>query len=113
MKTDDPLSEVMALLAAERNALIVGDYKTLASISTRKDVALGKLDMPRLPPTGFEIFRKALRHNSDLINAAIVGFQNAQEHLSNIYDAQEAAIYDRNGTRSAMRCDHTLMERKV
>jgi len=84
VSADDTLPELARIAAAERAALVSGDYAALPGILARKQRAAAAFAAGRPPRSDAVVVLDLLRENQGLIDAARAGFTAARERLTEI-----------------------------
>lgn len=77
-----PISSLTALLEQERTALLSGDFKTLAQLSTSKERLLKLVAQSQPSQADLNTLQRLSARNGKLLASSARGFKSARERLS-------------------------------
>ncbi|MCC5973101.1 MAG: hypothetical protein JJT81_03520 [Rubellimicrobium sp.] len=84
--TGDDLAAFLALLEAERRALMIADFGSLQQLEPEKTALLDRLLRNGIEPGSAEALLQAVRRNDMLLRAALDGLRSAILRLSELKD---------------------------
>jgi hypothetical protein len=114
MREDRLMRAIDSLLAAERAALLTGDYAGLAALAPRKESLFGAIPANVSDPGGLRRIAAEVGRNQVLLAAAIDGIKDAAAHVSEIRQARRGFLaYGREGQREVVAGSGPTLERKV
>lgn len=104
---------LLALLDAERNALMTGNYDQLQGIAAEKQALIAALQ--RRPPqdTSARLLRERLSRNEALMRSASVGFREGIQALSRYKAAARTTLYHPDGSAQIRPNSARAVERKA
>ncbi len=111
--TQKVIHETLALLEAERAALVAGNYAALADMRGRKEACLAALDSMR---GSTELARVALaaQRNERLLAAALAGLKTALDRVTTIRASlADHGTYDATGRKSRLAAPPGALQRKA
>lgn len=103
---------LVALLEAERDALLRGALDELGTLAARKERALAHLDQTAAGP-GMVQVRALLVRNAALLEAAGAGIQAARQTLLAARTPPALGVYDADGRRDSAPATATRLERRA
>ncbi len=110
-------SQVEALLARERVALLKGDFATLDSLAPLKESLFTDLVAATDAAADVAALRRidrALGHNKSLLCAAIAGLRDGAARITVLQQAQDGfATYDRDGRAARLTRRSSGLEKKA
>ena len=108
-----PLEALRALLQAERDALLAGDFASLAGLADRKEHLCAALKDVDPGQTQIRALRDALEQNAGLLKAAQTGLDAARLVLAAERPVQTMTVYARDGASQAMRNTRPGLQHKA
>jgi len=97
------LTSINSLLDAERDAILAGDFETIAALTAQKELLLTQLGKTNLSPGMLIEVANAITRNQTLISAAMRGVRTATDALVGAQSiAAGTKIYQRDGKVSRM-----------
>jgi hypothetical protein len=111
---DNTLTQLFALLADERHALLGARYDALAEIAVTKERCLQHL--ARTPPSkkGLQTLKSRLSENQRLIAAALRGVETARKRVEALEDVRDVlTTYDPFGKMTLTSKAQKTVEKKA
>lgn len=105
---------LLDLLAAERTAILAGEFRALPDMALRKEVLFAALDagainIPVLRRIGAQVSR-----NQRLLAAALRGLREVSDRLGLVRDLRQGfSTYDSQGQKSVVTADKPAFEHKA
>jgi len=109
-----PVDDLLAVLAAEREALLLGRFENLARIDARKEAGLARLQSLRDAGTDLDRVLRAVAHNRRLMQASLAGLNEARTRLAEARAARTGlSSYDAMGRPSVIGATRPRFERRA
>ena len=115
MDNNTTVSKLDALLKAERQALISGDFDAIARFFDEKQALLEQMEHT-MPERGIlEPLREKLRRNHELFNQALAGLRNVANRIGDVSRVRRVLnTYDAKGRARKIDAPGTpLLERRA
>lgn len=91
------------LLAAERDALLKGDFDTIAALLDEKEQLVDRLRTTEMAAATLEPLRNGMRRNHQLFDQALAGIRNVAARLGDLSRAGKTVhTYDSTGKKQVI-----------
>lgn len=95
---DDPVTQLFAILADERRALLGAHYDVLPELAVTKELSLQRLALKPPPKKVLQSLKSQISENQSLIVAALRGVETARKRMEALEDVRDVlTTYDPTG----------------
>jgi len=110
----DPLTQLFAILADERQVLLSARYEVLPDLAVAKERCLQHLALKPPPKKALQTLKSQIGENQGLIAAALRGVDTARKRIEALEDVRDVlTTYDPSGKMTLTTTAQKTVEKKA